>query len=150
MVNNLKPECSFPSWYPLFSKDSLRATIIHIPDEVLKYLEYDAFVLPVEATNFTSQNAEWMDGSPIANDEHSSETQPTFPQFSQQIQNVINEYGAVFIKCNWSSPLDATWVAPTKTLKCKTLEEVYLLLKSEVESQRKKYGNANSNSVEYD
>ncbi|KMQ86763.1 putative cell division cycle protein 123, partial [Lasius niger] len=25
---------------------------------------------------------------------------------------------------------DATWVAPTKTLKCKTLEEVYLLLKS--------------------
>jgi len=25
---------------------------------------------------------------------------------------------------------DAMWVAPTKTLKCKTLEEVYLLLKS--------------------
>ena len=25
---------------------------------------------------------------------------------------------------------DATWVAPTKTLKCTTLEEVYLLLKS--------------------
>lgn len=69
MVNNLKPECSFASWYPLFCKDSLKATIIHIPDEVLKYLEYDAFVLPVEATNSTSQNAEWMDGSPIANDE---------------------------------------------------------------------------------
>ena len=25
---------------------------------------------------------------------------------------------------------DATWVAPTKTLKCTSLEEVYLLLKS--------------------
>ncbi|KAF3419824.1 hypothetical protein E2986_08899 [Frieseomelitta varia] len=130
MVNNLKPECSFALWYPLFCKDSLKATIIHIPDEVLKYLKYDAFVLPVEAINSTLQNAEWMDGSPIASDEHLCETQPTFPQFSQQIQNVIDEYGAVFIKCNWSSPLDATWVAPTKTLKCKTLEEVYLLLKS--------------------
>lgn len=168
MVNSLKPECSFTSWYPLFSKDSLRATIIHIPDEVLKYLEHDAFVLPVEATDSTLQNTEWMDGSPVVNDEvglkcvhkkkqseiilfqHSLEVQPTFPQFSQQIQDVINEYGAVFIKSNWSSPLvcknfgfyrkifnltekyfqDATWVAPTKTLKCKTLEEVYLLLKS--------------------
>lgn len=27
-------------------------------------------------------------------------------------------------------PKDAIWVAPTKTLKCQTLEEVYLLLKS--------------------
>lgn len=27
---------------------------------------------------------------------------------------------------------DALWVAPTKTLKCKTLEEVYLLLKGSV------------------
>ncbi|XP_071863453.1 translation initiation factor eIF2 assembly protein [Bombus fervidus] len=130
MVNSLKPECSFTSWYPLFSKDSLRATIIHIPDEVLKYLEHDAFVLPVEAIDSTLQNTEWMDGSPVVNDEHSLEAQPTFPEFSQQIQDVIDEYGAVFIKCNWSSPLDATWVAPTKTLKCKTLEEVYLLLKS--------------------
>ncbi|CAL7937204.1 unnamed protein product [Xylocopa violacea] len=129
MVNSFKPECSFASWYREFYKDSLRATILDIPDEVLDYLEHDAFVLPVEATNTTLQNAEWMDGSPVLNEEQSSEFEPTFPQFSKNIQNAIDEYGAIFIKTNWSSPLDATWVAPTKTLKCKTLEEVYLLLK---------------------
>ncbi|CAK9819867.1 Cell division cycle protein 123 homolog [Anthophora plagiata] len=130
MVNSLKPECSFASWYPQFCKDSLRATILQIPDEVLKYLEHDEFILPAEATNSELENAEWMDGSPVVNEEHSLDFQPTFPQFSQKIQDTIDEYGAVFIKSNWSSPLDATWVAPTKTLKCETLEEVYLLLKS--------------------
>ncbi|XP_029034365.1 cell division cycle protein 123 homolog [Osmia bicornis bicornis] len=130
MVNNLKPECSFASWYPQFRKDSLNATILDIPEEVLKYLEHDAFILPIEATNSGLQNPEWLDGSPVINEEQSLDFQPTFPQFSKKIQDVIDEYDAVFIKSNWSSPLDATWVAPTKTLKCKTLEEVYLLLKS--------------------
>ncbi|XP_003701549.2 translation initiation factor eIF2 assembly protein isoform X2 [Megachile rotundata] len=130
MVNNLKPECSFASWYPQFRKDSLNATIFNIPEEVLTYLEHDAFILPVEATNSALQNTEWLDGSPIEDEQHSLDFQPTFPEFSKRIQDTIDEYNAVFIKSNWSSPLDATWVAPTKTLKCKTLEEVYLLLKS--------------------
>ncbi|XP_076276157.1 translation initiation factor eIF2 assembly protein [Lasioglossum baleicum] len=130
MVSNLKPECSFPSWYPQFCKDSLEATILRIPNDVLKYLEDDAFFLPVETTKEPSESGVWADGSPVLNEEHSSESQPTFPEFSQKIQDAIDEYGAVFVKSNWSSPSDATWVAPTKTLKCKTLEEVYLLLKS--------------------
>ncbi|XP_033342060.2 translation initiation factor eIF2 assembly protein isoform X1 [Megalopta genalis] len=130
MISDLKPECSFPSWYSKFRKDTLEATILHIPNDVLKYLEDDAFFLPVEATKESLENNEWADGSPVINEEHSSELQPTFPEFSQKIQDVIDEYGAVFIKSNWKSPSDATWVAPTKTLKCKTLEEVYLLLKS--------------------
>ncbi|XP_015434001.1 PREDICTED: cell division cycle protein 123 homolog [Dufourea novaeangliae] len=130
MISDLKPECSFPSWYPQFRKDSLKATILHIPNKVLEYLEHDAFLLPVEATKEPIETLEWADGSPVIHEELSSELQPTFPEFSQKIQNVIDEYGAVFIKSNWSSPYDATWVAPTKTLKCKTLEEVYLLLKS--------------------
>ncbi|XP_076175687.1 translation initiation factor eIF2 assembly protein [Ptiloglossa arizonensis] len=130
MVSGLKIECSFSSWYPQFYKNSLKAIILHIPNEVLEYLEHDAFLLPAEVTNDVLENAEWTDGSPVVNEEHSLEHQPTFPEFSQKIQDVIDDYGAVFVKSNWSSPLDATWVAPTKTLKCKTLEEVYLLLKS--------------------
>ncbi|XP_076675659.1 translation initiation factor eIF2 assembly protein isoform X2 [Andrena cerasifolii] len=129
MVSSLKYECSFSSWYPQFHKDSLKATILHIPNNVLEYLEHDAFLMPVEATNTALQNDKWADGSPVL-DEEALEAQPTFPVFSQKIQDVIDEYGAIFIKGNWSSPLDATWVAPTKTLKCNTLEEVFLLLKS--------------------
>ncbi|KAG5307544.1 CD123 protein, partial [Pseudoatta argentina] len=94
MVNDLKLECSFSSWYPIFKKDSLEARILHIPDEVLKYLEHDTFVLPLEAAKSLPKDSEWADGSPVTCEE------------------------------------DAMWVAPTKTLKCNTLEEIYLLLKS--------------------
>lgn len=117
MVNNSIAECCISTWYPLFRKESLTATVLYIPNEVLKYLEHDAFVLPLEAAN-------------VVEDKSSEDYQPTFPEFSKQIQDVIDEYGTVFIKSNWSSPSDATWIAPTKTLKCETLEEIYLLLKS--------------------
>lgn len=33
-----------------------------------------------------------------------NEVQPTFPEFSKQIQEIINRFEAVFIKTNWSSP----------------------------------------------
>ena len=29
---------------------------------------------------------------------------PTFPEFSKKIQEAIDEFGAVFIKSNWSTP----------------------------------------------
>ncbi|KAG5311211.1 CD123 protein, partial [Acromyrmex insinuator] len=130
MVNDLKLECSFSSWYPIFKKDSLEARILHIPDEVLKYLEHDTFVLPLEATKSLPKDSEWADGSPVTCEEEETDYQPTFPEFSQQIQEILDEYDAVFVKTNWSTPADAMWVAPTKTLKCNTLEEIYLLLKS--------------------
>lgn len=128
MINNLQPEFSFCSWYKQFKKQSLVATIIPIPDEILKYLEYDVFLLPLEVIKRSSIDNEWADSS--VEDEENSEYQPSFPEFSKSIQDVIDEYGSIFIKSNWSSPSDATWVAPTKSLKCRTLEEVYLLLKS--------------------
>lgn len=128
MINNFQPEFSFCSWYKQFKKCSLVATVIPIPDDVLKYLQYDIFLLPLEAIKHSSSDNEWNDSS-LQNDKD-SEYQPSFPEFSKSIQDVIDEYGSVFIKSNWSSPSDATWVAPTKSLQCKTLEEVYLLLKS--------------------
>ncbi|XP_011876156.1 PREDICTED: cell division cycle protein 123 homolog [Vollenhovia emeryi] len=130
MVNDLKLECSFSSWYPTFKKDSLEARILRIPDEVLKYLEHDTFILPLEATGSFPDSSEWADGSPVTREEEETDCQPTFPEFSRQIQEILDEYDAVFVKTNWSTPADAMWVAPTKTLKCNTLEEVYLLLKS--------------------
>lgn len=69
MVSDLKPECSFSCWYPTFKKDSLEATILNIPDDVLKYLEHDAFVMPIEAVKSLEKNSEWTDGSPITGEE---------------------------------------------------------------------------------
>lgn len=130
MVNDLKLECSFSTWYPMFKKDTLEARILHIPNEVLKYLQHDTFVLPLEAMECLPEDSEWSDGSPVTHEDEETDYQPTFPEFSQQIQEVLDEYEGVFVKTNWSTPTDAMWVAPTKTLKCNTLEEVYLLLKS--------------------
>ncbi|XP_018339835.1 PREDICTED: cell division cycle protein 123 homolog [Trachymyrmex septentrionalis] len=130
MVNDLKLECSFSSWYPIFKKDSLKARILPIPHEVIKYLEHDRFVLPLEAAKSLPNNSKWADGSPVTCEEKKTDYQPTFPKFSQQIQEILDEYSTVFIKTNWSTPADAMWLAPTKTLKCNTLEEIYLLLKS--------------------
>ncbi|KAG5341329.1 CD123 protein, partial [Acromyrmex charruanus] len=128
MVNDLKLECSFSSWYPIFKKDSLEARILHIPDEVLKYLEHDTFVLPLEAAKSLPKDSEWADGSPVTCEEEVFIN--IFFNIFQQIQEILDEYDAVFVKTNWSTPADAMWVAPTKTLKCNTLEEIYLLLKS--------------------
>lgn len=130
MVADLKSECSFCSWYPKFTKEALESVILPIPEDVLKYLEHDAFLLPVEATNDTICNSEWADGSPVVNESSEGSDQPSFLEFSKKIKDVIDDFGAVFLKSNWSTPSDATWVAPTKTLKCTVLEEVYLLLKS--------------------
>jgi hypothetical protein len=69
MVSDLKLECSFSSWYPIFEKDSLEAKILQIPDDVLKYLEHDEFVLPIEAMKLLPENAKWMDGAPVADEE---------------------------------------------------------------------------------
>jgi len=69
MVNDLKLECSFSSWYPIFKKDSLEARILHIPDEVLKYLEHETFVLPIEAARSLPEDSEWADGSPVTCEE---------------------------------------------------------------------------------
>lgn len=69
MVNDLKVKCSFSSWYSTFKKDSLEAKILHIPDEVLKYLEHDTFVLPVEAARALPEDSEWADGLPVTCEE---------------------------------------------------------------------------------
>ena len=68
MVNNVQAECSFSTWYPYFSKDSLEAIILPLPDDILKYLEQDAFILPAEATKNIEYNTEWSDGSTMNSD----------------------------------------------------------------------------------
>lgn len=69
MVNDSKLECSFSSWYPTFKKNSLEAKILHVTDEVLKYLEHDTFVLPLEVAKSLPENSEWADGSPVTREE---------------------------------------------------------------------------------
>lgn len=63
-----KAVCSISSWYPEFSKDALDTVILPLSDDILKYLEHDAFILPVEATNDKICESEWTDGLPVNHD----------------------------------------------------------------------------------
>lgn len=72
MKSDFSPaECSFSKWYPKFSKNASKAVILPLPEEIIKYLEHDAFLLPLEAANDKSTvGTEWSDGSTVdANDE---------------------------------------------------------------------------------
>ena len=43
----------------------------------------------------------------------------------------VREFGGqMFIKLNWSSPKDATWIMFNNSLRCSSLSQLYLLLKS--------------------
>jgi hypothetical protein len=54
-----------------------------------------------------------------------------FPELRAAIDAAIARLGgAVAPKLNWSSPTDAVWVSPSSSLRCRSAEQVVLLLKS--------------------
>lgn len=126
-------ECSFTNWYPRFSRHSVESIAVPIQNDVLTYLREGSLILPKEAVppprqrNASRSSSDWSDSD--ADSEEAE--QPSFPTFSAQMKDAMNQLGGeVFIKTNWSAPKDARWIATNKSLKCRRLEEIYLLLKS--------------------
>lgn len=130
-----RTECSIATWYPIFRRHTIKSLMISLPGEVVKYLEEDGIVLPLEATpaphHTSARNEDSEEETDWSEEEQIEMKPPFFPEFSKCLENAISEYGGeVFIKLNWSAPTDAAWITPRKSLKCSTLEDVYLLLKS--------------------
>ncbi|CAF4144602.1 unnamed protein product, partial [Rotaria sp. Silwood2] len=103
--------CSFSVWYPIFEKNSLKSVILNLTDDVLQYLRSDEFYLPTGANEAMDEmrrvNAESSDDEDHWSDEdadNDTTKKISFPEFEQQIKNVLNQYDAVFPKLNWSSP----------------------------------------------
>jgi hypothetical protein len=129
--------CSFPRWYPVFEKVSIPSVVLPLPPPVLEYLQEDGqLVLPVECNQENRDGGEddyedfgetnW-DDDPTNSELH----QKSFSEFSDQITEALREFGGqVFVKLNWSSPKDATWIVFNNSLKCSSLSQLYLLLKS--------------------
>lgn len=129
--------CSFQNWYPKFRDCSIFSVFEPIPDNVLEYLKSDGVTVPLEATSDHKKDlydCEYRDNSVNwdSGDEDQIEvTPPSFPEFSEKIKEHLKSLGGnVFIKLNWSSPSDASWVATNNSLKCTNLQDLYLLLKS--------------------
>ena len=82
-----------------------------------------SLILPKEC------NAEESDE--VEDEDDNENAQPSFPDFNHQIKAALEELGgAVFPKLNWSAPRDASWVGVGHSLKCESLSQIWLLLKS--------------------
>ena len=130
-------QCALPNWYERFEKVTFPTVVVPIPGDVLEYLKDNgSLVLPMECNreSYDGTEEDYDDFGDVDWNDHSEEResdQKSFPEFSQAIQRHINNFGGdVFIKLNWSCPKDATWVAFNNNLKCSSLSQVYLLLKS--------------------
>jgi len=130
-------QCSFPKWYPKFEKVTIYSVCLPLPGAVTEYLcDNGSLVLPRECNKETYDGTEddYDDFGETNWEEQSEQTeseQKSFPEFSRAVQKHMSDIGGdVFIKLNWSCPKDATWVAFNNNLKCSSLSQVYLLLKS--------------------
>ncbi|KAH9874874.1 hypothetical protein J1614_004361 [Plenodomus biglobosus] len=128
--------CSYHSWHPRYRAVTPKARLIPLPPAFLDYLRSDGIVLPRE----DGDNPTWSDndsgifsGADNNDDDEEEEADPSmhWRETHEAIENTIAELGGtVAPKLNWSAPKDATWIAATNNMECRTPNDVYLLLKS--------------------
>ncbi|KAI9838206.1 MAG: hypothetical protein M1837_002521 [Sclerophora amabilis] len=132
--------CSYANWYALYRPITPKARIIPLTIPFLDYLREDGIILP-DDDDETGTQPTWSDqDSGIfsedrsnASDEEEEVTDPAqnFRDVHLQIKQTIAELGGnVSPKLNWSAPKDATWIAATNSMECRSPSDIYLLLKS--------------------
>merc|ERR1712142_120185 len=133
--------CSFESWYPNFRHLTIKSQLIPLDDATfVSYLVGEGestLRLPSsnddakakEKDEFSSDEENWGDGNEEM--EATDRNCPSFPLVENQIRSAIKLLGGeVFPKLNWSAPRDAAWISCDKTLKCRSVDDVLLLIKS--------------------
>lgn len=109
--------CAFSSWFPTFSKHTMKSSAISVPKAFLSYLGEDGISVP----EFSGSSDDTYDGS----------RDHDLAVFYQRITNAMSDFGTggFFVKFNWSAPRDAAWIN-SGTLKCTNASDVFLLLKA--------------------
>ncbi len=151
-LNQLKA-CQFSNWYPKFrslnssgdasktypqNNVTIRSKIISsLPSNFIDYLKSDGVILPKDAEKvssflpsdtkdcWSSDEEEEDEG----NGDQESSSEIHFPELNKKIQEALDALGPCMPKLNWSAPKDVTWLNES-TMKCGTIGDVYLLLKS--------------------
>ena len=123
-------DCQFHKWFELFKSNTMKSSIINLPEEFITYLLQDGVILPSTESSAFGRDE-------LSDDEDLTErvgdvqlAREDFSQLSADIKTAIVQLrGEVFPKFNWSAPTDASWLRGG-SLKCNDAADVYLLLKS--------------------
>ncbi|EXJ62458.1 hypothetical protein A1O7_02895 [Cladophialophora yegresii CBS 114405] len=128
---------SFHSWYPRFRSLTPKARLVPLSQPFLDYLRADGIILPPEHKSPASDaedsgyDDEASDDAASADTEEEVDPSESWPEVHDAIATTIRELGGKVVpKLNWSAPKDATWIATTNDMECRTPNDVYLLLKS--------------------
>lgn len=126
--------CQFQRWYESFRSKTIKSRVVAMPPRFLQYLKEDGLILPEVSDHYFGKDelsddeelTEVNDGEQLSNSDNDEE----LVEFMRQIQKLIRELkGEVFVKTNWSAPIDAAWVNAAG-MKALTKEDVVVLLKS--------------------
>ncbi|KAJ1725909.1 hypothetical protein LPJ61_005559, partial [Coemansia biformis] len=150
--------CAFSSWYPRLRRVAFDSAIIKpLEHDFVDYLLADGIFVPGQADwkyhgeieEHGSSGSEWSDsddegapGRDAAGDSDSdagsgadngqrAACAPGVGRTTADIAQRIEELGGeVFPRMGWSAPTDAAWAGTTGTLKCRSVPDIYFLLKS--------------------
>ena len=131
--------CSYHYWHPRYRTLTPKARLIAVSQPFIDYLRSDGIVLPAEDNKPKSSSTDTDSGifsastSPADSEDEDEEPDPSLAwlDIHTKIKETIAELkGSVYPKLNWSAPKDATWIAATNSMECRTANDIYLLLKS--------------------
>eukprot|EP01039_Chlorochromonas_danica_P000283 gene281-302_t len=129
-------QCQFAQWYNLFRNVSIKSVIIPLSSEFVSYLTADGVFIPVSSTcldhdHLSDEEGDDVETAAVDDDnETDNEKQYSFPEIESSISTALKEFDhKVFVKLNWSAPLDAVWMNGGSML-CRSAHDVFLLIKS--------------------
>ncbi|KAE8354785.1 cell division cycle protein [Aspergillus coremiiformis] len=121
--------CSYHDWQPRYRSLTPKSRSIPLTASFISYLRADGIVLPSD--NPTPTDDDNLDTFSDDGADELPDPSTEWAEIHTQIQTTISELGGIVTpKLNWSAPKDATWMAATNDLQCRTPNDIYLLLKS--------------------
>ena len=112
-----------------------KARLIPLTQPFLEYLRADGIVLPDEddQPTWSDDDSGIFSSTDDADGAEEEDADPSaqWREVHDSIRATIAELGGKVVpKLNWSAPKDATWIAATNSMECRTPNDIYLLLKS--------------------
>ena len=130
--------CRTSAWIELFRPFALKTVVIPLPFPLVQRLTEDGIQVGSSAFPTAFEN-EWeviddqatVDWDEVEDESVSKGFCSGFEEFEASVKKGIEELGGVVVpKFTWSCPSDATFVSCEGNLKCRSVEEIFLLLQS--------------------